>query len=79
MLRWYVQLRSTWDNDSLEVLDTRDLGDRIVVRQIWHGFGHGPDAGMEFSTVMTYRGGRIILLEFFWDHAEALAAIGLAD
>jgi ketosteroid isomerase-like protein len=79
MLRWYEQLRGTWDNDSLEVLETRDAGDRIVTRQIWHGFGHGPDAGMEFSTVMTYRAGRIILLEFFWQYADALAAIGLSE
>ena len=79
LLRWYVQLRATWDNDSLEPLESRVEGDRVVVRQIWHGIGHGPDAGLEFTTVMTYRDGLIVFLEFFWDYAQALATIGISE
>jgi hypothetical protein len=33
---------------------------------------------MEFSTVNTFRNGKLILLEFFWDHAEALETLGLS-
>ena len=35
---------------------------------------------MEFTGVFTVRKGRIdVLVEFFWDHAEALEAAGLRE
>jgi ketosteroid isomerase-like protein len=32
---------------------------------------------MEFTGVFTVREGRIVLVRYFWDHAEALEAAGL--
>jgi ketosteroid isomerase-like protein len=49
------------------------------VRTIWRGSGHGPDLNMEMTIVFTLRKGRIFLLESFWDHAEALEAMGLSE
>jgi ketosteroid isomerase-like protein len=34
---------------------------------------------MEFTSVSTVRNGRIFGVEFFWDHAEALEAVGLSE
>ena len=53
--------------------------DRVVVRSIWHGVGRGPQASMEWTVVYTMRNRRVFHLEFFWDHAEALEAVGLAE
>jgi ketosteroid isomerase-like protein len=53
--------------------------DRVVARTKWHGAGHGADADLEMSQVITIRKGRIVRLEFFWDHAEALEAVGLSE
>ena len=34
---------------------------------------------MQFSQVMTFRKGKVVLIEFFWDHQEALEAAGLSE
>jgi hypothetical protein len=34
---------------------------------------------LEWTVVCTLRKGRIFLLEYFWDHAEALEAVGLSE
>ena len=74
------QLRETWDADTLEPIDDLiDTADRVVVRIIWHGVGHGPDLNMELTGVYTVRNGKIRTAEFFRDHAEALEAVGLSE
>ena len=76
-LRWVKELRDTWDVAALETIDRTDAGDRVVARQILRGAGHGPASRIEVTTIATIRKGKIVLLEYFWDHAEALEAIGL--
>jgi ketosteroid isomerase-like protein len=34
---------------------------------------------MEFTILYTVRKGRILGIEFFWDHAEALETLGLSE
>ena len=80
VMRQFEQLRETWDADASEpISDFIDAADRIVVRAIWRGVGHGPEATMEWTIVFTVREGRIFGVEFFWDHAEALEAVGLSE
>ena len=80
VIRFIQQLRDTWDADALEVIsDYADVGDRVAVRFIWHGAGRGPAADLEMTGVYTVRKERIFGLEFFWDHAEALEAIGSSE
>ena len=74
------QMRETWDTDSFELIsELIDVGDRVAVRFIWRGAGHGPEANIEATGVYTVRKGRIISIEFFWDQAEALATLGLSE
>jgi hypothetical protein len=49
------------------------------VRFIWRGVGHGPEAALEATAVYTVGKGRVFGVEFFWDHAEALEAVGLSE
>jgi ketosteroid isomerase-like protein len=72
-------LRETWDDDVAEPISFVDVGERVDVRQIWRGFGRGPDANIEMTIIFTLRHGRIASLEYFWDHAEALEAAGLSE
>ena len=76
-----AQQREIWNADAVEpVSGFLDAGGRIVVvRFIWRGTGRGPEAGMELTGVWTVRKGRIFYVEFFWDHAEALEAVGLSE
>jgi ketosteroid isomerase-like protein len=80
LMRQWEQQRDTWDADALEpISDFIDGADRVVVRFIWRGAGHGPDANLELTGVYTVRKGRIAFFEFFWDHAEALETLGLSE
>jgi ketosteroid isomerase-like protein len=80
VMRQWKQLRKTWDADVVEpVGDFIDAADRVVVRQVWRGAGHGPEMNMEMTNVYMVRKGRIVYQEFFWDHAEALETLGLSE
>ena len=61
--------------------DLIDAGDRVVVR--YRGRVHGQLSGIEdevvFSQVVTLRRGKVVMLEYFLDHHEALEAAGLSE
>jgi ketosteroid isomerase-like protein len=79
-MRFHEQLRDTWDAYVVELISGFiEAGDRVAVRYIWRGAGHGPDMNMEVTLVFTMRKGRIFYQEFFWDRAEALEAVGLPE
>ena len=80
VLRQFEQLRETWDADRVEAIsDFIISGDRVVVRMIWRGTGHGPAADVELTSIYTIRKGRIVYDEKFRDHVEALEAVGLSE
>ena len=74
------QARAAFDSDSIELLDDPvAVGDRVIARVGWHGFGRGPQSDMEWTNVFTIRDGRFLNVKYFWDHAEALEAAGLSE
>lgn len=80
VMRQFIQMRETWDADILEATsDFIDVADHVVVRFMWSGAGRGPESNMEMTDVFTMRKGRISIIECFWDHAEALEAVGLSE
>jgi ketosteroid isomerase-like protein len=80
VMRQWEQQREVWEADVVEPIgDFIDAADRVVVRQAWRGAGHGADLSMEMTNVFTVRKGRIVYQEFFWDHGEALEALGLSE
>ena len=80
VIRQFEQIREAWDADAMELIkDFIDVGDRVAVRMVLHGEGRGPEANIEMTNVVTVRNGRIVFIEYFWDHAEALEAVGLSE
>jgi ketosteroid isomerase-like protein len=80
VMRQWNEMREAWDADVLEpVSDFIGSADRIIGRFTWRGTGHGPDTDLQLTGVWTVRKGKIFHTEFFWDHAEALKAVGLAE
>ena len=81
VMRFVEQLRGTWDADAVEATsDFIDAADRVVVRFIWHGVGHGPagEYGVH-GRRSRFATARSAVMEFFWNHAEALEAAGLQE
>jgi ketosteroid isomerase-like protein len=79
VMRLFEGLREAWDEDTLEPTSLIDAGDRVIARQTWKAVGRGPGLTMEMTVILTFRGGKIFLTEYFWDHAEALEAVGLSE
>ena len=79
VMRQNVQLREAFDTDVIEPVSFIDAADRVAIRHIWRGAGHGPDASLEITAVYTVREGRIFYVEYFWDHTKALATMGLEE
>ena len=80
VMRQWEQQRETFHADALEsITGFIAVGDRVAVRFIWRGEGHGPETDLELTQVSTVRDDRIVYQEFFWDHAEALETLGLSE
>ena len=75
--------RGLWESlgPDVRLEEIVDLGDRVLVR--WRYVIRGEQSGVQGeecgSTLETFRDGRIILAEYFLDHAEALKAVGLEE
>ena len=78
--RQWQRMRAPSDVDTVEpVTDLIAGGDRVVVRAAWHAIGRGPEVNMQVITVYTVREGKIIRMENFWAHVDALKAVGLEE
>src|SRR5713101_6436034 len=80
VMRWFTALRETWDADTVGPDgDFVHAADHVAVKYVWRCRGRGPDLEMRGTIVFTVRNRRILGHEFFWDHAQALHAVGLAE
>jgi ketosteroid isomerase-like protein len=70
-----------WDDFGIDVLRSRDLGDRVLVETMQRGRGKqsGVEVEMHFSFVFTVRAGKITEWQIFTRGTEALKAVGLAE
>jgi ketosteroid isomerase-like protein len=57
------------------------VGDRVVARADWGGKGSasGIELRSSLTSLYTVQDGQITKIEFFFDHAEALEALGLRE
>jgi ketosteroid isomerase-like protein len=82
VLQEFARLQEAWQGGSerLEVLgDFVEISNHVLMRLRWRVSARGPDTTMEFTMVCTFRKGKIITIQYFWDHDEALEAVGLRD
>jgi ketosteroid isomerase-like protein len=80
VMRQWERNRESWEADTFEAVgDLIDVGDRVVVRLLWTAMGRGPRTQLEFTAVYTVRKGKVSYQESFWDHADALEAVGLSQ
>jgi ketosteroid isomerase-like protein len=81
------EVRSFWEgyaetmgHDSV-IEELIDAGGSVVMRARAHVSGNqsGIEGDLVSSMVVTVRKGKAVLMEFFWDHQEALEAVGLRE
>jgi ketosteroid isomerase-like protein len=72
MIEWI----SVWESSEVEIGSLVTHGDRIAGKGVWTTRGRASGAGgqLPFAVVLTVRGGRIAVLEWFTDYDAALAA-----
>jgi ketosteroid isomerase-like protein len=74
-------LMATLGPGELVSMEMTDAGDRVVTRL--RGRVHGQLSGIEdevaFTNIHTFRRGKVVMLEYFIDHQEALEAAGLRE
>jgi ketosteroid isomerase-like protein len=80
VIRQWERQREAYDAQTLEeISEIVVVGNRATSRIRWRGSGQGPGFDLEFTALVTVRDGRIVMIDFFWDHAEALEAVGLSE
>ena len=75
--------RGAWEliGPDARIEESSDLGERVLARVHWKTRGQhsGIEDDLCFSVVSTHREGRIVFLEYFLEHEQALKAVGLAE
>jgi ketosteroid isomerase-like protein len=78
-------LQQTWDAWAGGAVVVREAfaapGERVVMRTDWEakGAGSGLEVSTNLSAVYTLSCGKIAAAAYFFDHAEALKAVGLEE
>ena len=82
----YRDFVATWDevwgrSDHVEPVELIDLGDRVVMlaETPMRAQASGVPLSEAYAMVFTLKGGKAVRIEEYWDHAEALEAVGLRE
>jgi ketosteroid isomerase-like protein len=82
VLRFWSEMAETIGG-RIEFGEARALGDgnRLLVRHTWigRGFGSGATAEMETGQIWTFRDGKVLRVDAYYDPAAALEAAGLSE
>ncbi len=79
VMAFYEEMRIGDRNTAQPTGDFIEAGGAVVVRFVWGTTTQGQEVGMEVTGVYTMRNGKVFVVEFFRDHAEALEAVGLSE
>jgi ketosteroid isomerase-like protein len=78
------EFRRLWEDfveGKLEITEIDDHNDWVLVKGVWHVQGYRSRVGGTFANTLAarLRSGKIVEARYYWDHAEALKAAGLAE
>jgi ketosteroid isomerase-like protein len=79
---WMAFIRGLHESlgPNINIEEIIDLGDRVLVRLCWiiRGRSSGVEGEQRLSEIATFREGRVVFIEYFLDHEQALNGVGLA-
>jgi ketosteroid isomerase-like protein len=81
MGRRFGEWIAAWENLRVSAEKIVGADDRVVVLNRFQGRGKEsgtPTVDFSGASFFTLREGKVVILEFFWDHQEALEAAGLS-
>jgi ketosteroid isomerase-like protein len=81
MGRRFGEWIAAWENLRVSAEKIVGADDRVVVLNRFQGRGKEsgtPTVDFSGASFFTLREGKVVMLEFFWDHQEALEAAGLS-
>jgi ketosteroid isomerase-like protein len=75
------QWDAAWEQYRAEPEEVIDCGDKLVVflRHRGRGKGSGVEIDQRFAQVLHLRNGQAVRIDTFWDHTDALEAVGLLE
>jgi len=78
--RWFGELHDLYEDLSSEIVEVRDLGDRVVVAFVVRGRGTSSGITLEqpLAQVVTVRRGKATEVREYFSRDEAFEAVGLA-
>jgi ketosteroid isomerase-like protein len=82
MGRRFGEWIAAWENLRVSAEKIVGADDRVVVLNRFQGRGKEsgtPTVDFSGASFFTLREGKVVMLEFFWDHQEALEAAGLSE
>ena len=80
--RWFEGLRESWGGRDEAILrELFEASGLVVARWDWEvrGRASGIDTRLDLTAVNLVQAGRIVRQQYFFDHAEALKAVGLEE
>jgi hypothetical protein len=81
VMRFSTAVDEAWGSNQLEPQEIIDFGDRYLVlhRNRVRGRGSGIEVDHDIGLFVIWSGGRIVRVDYYWSHAEALEAAGLSE
>ena len=80
--RFLAEVEETWaGGDTIVLREIFAVGERVVFRADWGGRGRasGVDLRTSLTTISTVQDGQVTKIEYFFDHTQALEAVGLSE
>ena len=80
--KWFEGLRESWDERNLvSFKEIFQAGEKVVARFDWQVRGRTSGVEMDFdvTSITRFEGGRIVHQQYYFNHAEALQAVGLSE
>jgi ketosteroid isomerase-like protein len=81
-IRMFIEgLREEWERDEVVLGDLRGVGDMVLARARWRtrGRASGIETDVDVTCVSAMEHGKITWQRFYFDHDEALKAVGLEE
>jgi ketosteroid isomerase-like protein len=82
IMGWYEGLKESWEGrDVVAIRELFEVKDKVVARFLWQVRGRtsGIEMDLDATSINNLKQGRIVRQQWYFDHVQALKAVGLAE